>query len=1129
MSRSMLVGCLLLLPCANLAHGQKQEDRNKRDTPGLVVETGARRGACDVLTFTADGKYLLATGDDKVVRMWPVTKDGVDANEEQVLRWPIYREQRGGIYAMAISPDQRRIVVGGYGTIMGMVALLSLPKHKDEPCKVEKVLIPEVNVVNWSLAFSPSGKQVLIGKDNGSIWLWDVTRSKASEVGTHPAPNPTMQNRVRLVVFIDEENCLSVARDGTVHEWDLTQPRATLRRKFRFEKIEVLSSVGYCPQAGLLVAGGEGRTDNGALTAHWVEMRSTNGGQPWRPFLFPLRGHHPSSFAFDQQGRWLAIGVRIIQQQGGFTNVTGGRVFLYDPKNPNVPPLEGPRLTNEPQEIAFHPDGTFLAVAGGDNDEVVLWDLRKQQFAASVQGPARALWSAAFSADEAGRYFGYCPQRKATTAHPNDQGDGAWQVFDLKGLKWAPGKVFRPVAPLETAGGWRVQLDLDTKRQDLWYVVNAQGQKFVLPINRDRYVFPTCYTFLDEPKDKPPRLVVGHYWGMSLFELHNDGPHLVRLFAGHDRDVTAVAPSPDQKSLITASRDQTINIWSLADWPGQPELGAEFVEQGGKVLVRSVEPGCPAWEAGLTPGDEVIVLAVNVNQFLYDPEKKREKERVQYGIKAVGGAAACLERLRQPVPGKELYFEVRRAGEKKPIMTLTTVRQRPALRFLPLSNGEWVLWRWRDFYYATSTHGDSFIGWHVNGKEAGDTPAFYRAEQFRDQFHKPDRIKATVKDLHAKPERLAFADIEPPQVNFAATKRDVRDDDVTTTLSVTPHGEGKDQKVKSVSLWINDYLFKSWNLDQGDVIPAKVTIPRKVFRLGLSELTVQAFNAAGGRGEAKADIIFSSDLRPPGNLYVLAVGVNDYEECRKRSKDPINPTDLDGAVNDAKAIGRIFENQKESKRFRDAKVVPLYDKQVTKEAVLRAMKNLTRDTEPDDLFVLFLGGHGTADPERPGSFTYVPANCDLHKLKETGLTGGEMYAVLQEARCCKLLLFDACHSGDASSSLDVLREMRRNGIGPFVFAACDRDQEAFEYEDPNTNQPNGFFTYALLQATGPAFAEADKNKSGNLDARELFNFVEGYVRVQLEVRNRKQNPRCSPLELLPLLRVIENRIGPPKR
>src|SRR5262249_51234134 len=160
-----------------------------------------------------------------------------------------------------------------------------------------------------------------------------------------------------------------------------------------------------------------------------------------------------------------------------------------------------------------------------------------------------------------------------------------------------------------------------------------------------------------------------------------------------------------------------------------------------------VDLGSPAWEAGLTEGDEVRVFAFNARDFLYDPQRAVPEGR-RKAMGHVGSAEECLARLQRPVPGKQFYFQLKRPGEAKLFETQTTVRQRPLWRFFPTKDNEWVLWRWRDYYYDTSTHGDSYISWQVFS-DPGKVPDFYRAEQFRDRFHRPDKVAATVRTLAA--------------------------------------------------------------------------------------------------------------------------------------------------------------------------------------------------------------------------------------------------------------------------------------------------------------------------------------------------------------------------------------------
>src|SRR6516164_11365405 len=101
---SPFVRCLLFSAVlAGTASGQ--HDRRDRREPALVLNTGGRTGYCDALKFSPDGQFLLAAGDDKVVSIWRHSDHGLDPASLQTLRWPIWREQRGSIYAMDISPD----------------------------------------------------------------------------------------------------------------------------------------------------------------------------------------------------------------------------------------------------------------------------------------------------------------------------------------------------------------------------------------------------------------------------------------------------------------------------------------------------------------------------------------------------------------------------------------------------------------------------------------------------------------------------------------------------------------------------------------------------------------------------------------------------------------------------------------------------------------------------------------------------------------------------------------------------------------------------------------------------------------------------------------------------------------
>ena len=115
-----------------------------------------------------------------------------------------------------------------------------------------------------------------------------------------------------------------------------------------------------------------------------------------------------------------------------------------------------------------------------------------------------------------------------------------------------------------------------------------------------------------------------------------------------------------------------------------------------------------------------------------------------------GGPKAWWAQLRNPEPGVEHGFKIKRDGKRQTPLA-TSVRQRPLWRFFPTPAGEWILWMWQGSYYDTSTKGDSYLGWHVNAPDLAHEPTFYRAEQFRTFYDRRDVIDTLIKthDLKA--------------------------------------------------------------------------------------------------------------------------------------------------------------------------------------------------------------------------------------------------------------------------------------------------------------------------------------------------------------------------------------------
>ena len=593
----------------------------------------------------------------------------------------------------------------------------------------------------------------------------------------------------------------------------------------------------------------------------------------------------------------------------------------------------------------------------------------------------------------------------------------------------------------------------------------------------------------------------------------------------------SVAPSADGKTLVSASRDQTVIGWSLADWPSHPELGARVVVRQGKLIVDSVDAGSPAWEAGLQEGDEIVIFRFNAFDFLYDPNRTLTAHAALF--KQIGGAAECIDRLSRPVPGKEFYFKVVRTGSAKPLEMLTTVRQRPVWRFFPTTDGEWVLWRWRDFFYDTSYRGDSYLGWQLS-RDADETPRFYKAEQYRERYHRPEKLAEGIKDV----EQLAFAAIEPPFIRIHAGERAVKDADLPWSAEVTPSGDRKNQQLARILLWVNDYKMQELTgpFTADTAFHLKTSVPRDKLRRGLNYLTLQAYNQAGGRSETSVEITYDK-LSVTPRLFGLFVGVGNYAKA-------VPPQRALQGGRDAKGLAQAWEKFK-GRPYSAVHIRQLIDQDASADEILKHLKSLREQVRPDDLLVFYLGGHGIDGKELlkvardgnlkleetvlPGEFWFCGPRFELARPSKDGLRAKDVYDALASLPCRKLILLDACHSGAVTGKAigpqygNPVRPLSADGVGPIILAACQPRESA--WEDPLIGLQDvegrafGLFAISVLSALEHNFDDADRNRNAELDAVELADFVRTKVPKMFAVNIQQVLPleTQSPTVMVPLL------------
>jgi WD40 repeat protein len=1148
------------------------DTRHEFLTPGLLLETGARTAACDVLVFTQDGKHLLAAGDDKVVRTWDVTAKGLrksNENEFPILRWPIHRENYGAIYAMALSPDETHVVVAGQGMrTHGFEAAVidrktgALLHGMEPPDKLNEAELPYRRMI-WSLAFSPSGKRVAVGTATGGVWLWDLEKSKSVKlIGDDGGANPerVKLRRIGFLAFDGEDHVVSVNLMGHVLRRSVLvnadDNRRAGNRKFTFDHPVASVSLSRDRRwlAGVLEQ--PARAEEPDQVVQVVSFPDCKQNKSLTIGKDPAIPHQqlPHRTAFSADAKTLAVAVRWVANlkpgdiDSNFFREPGGQVLLFDLSKGNAAPRKGPVQTSYAEALTFHPrNSALLAVAGGDNHEVTLWDTSTNQAVGpAIRSPGHCLWGVAL--DPHNRYVAFQEERAPLPPHPNRRGRGAWRYFDIEQRKFADAKVveqtFRP-KPTTDPEGWKVHFTKPgvAPSSAQWFVEYPNQQLHPLPFDEAKDEFPRCYAFVpaDAKKKRPLRLAVGHYWGFSLYDLPPEGPRRSRLFWGHDGYVAALAVSPDGSRIVTASRDQTLAGWNLDDWPSHPTLGASFLVQDGAIVVKKVDAGSPAWEFGLNAKDRIVDLSEG-RTFIYPRPKSGP------GVDTDADIAA----IQKPRPGARLEVAWRRGAKNAAMYGFGTVVDRPMWRMFPSGGNRWVLWQYRNFFYDCQDGGDFDIGWQRSYDLARvlKRPDFYAAEQFRQPYHKPEIIQRMLRDWTTGDVQAAkFLRIEPPEVTVTRDPPNagpIANEPVRLRVVIRARGPADAQQPRDVLLWVNDYLAESHKIkdllaiNKISATPAGLEyiaeIPANRFRTGENRIIAQCYSKSDFRDQSREPVTVARLGKPAQpKLVGLIAGVGQYKKRNSWLEDL-------QADNDAEVLHHAWKSQ-QGKLFHKVELALFRNGQVTRKAILDHLDVLADRVSPDDLLLLHLGGHGIshnllAKVEVAGKrwvsdaklddvkgFLFCCADLDGAHLPDTTINFDDLYAKLVKLPCHKLILIDACHSGDVQAAMTgdeaPIRILTKDGIGPVILAACAQNESAIESKtliDLVDTPAFGYFSIALreLLQDDSIFELADRApRDGKLSADEVANAVTAGVQ-RILVRQGVRQPQ-HPSTFLPTL------------
>ena len=231
----------------------------------------------------------------------------------------------------------------------------------------------------------------------------------------------------------------------------------------------------------------------------------------------------------------------------------------------------------------------------------------------------------------------------------------------------------------------------------------------------------------------------------------------------------------------------------------------------------------------------------------------------------------------------------------------------------------------------------------------------------------------------------------------------------------------------------------------------------------------------------------------PPRGYALVVGVANYKNLPEKDQ-------LKFSERDAESIFEILINR-EGGNFHYENVHKLTGAKAT----LANLKNeletwLPSIAKEEDRVVVYFAGHGFV---HQGKAYLAPYDLDPANIPGTGYpmeTLGRIIGSKIKAKW-KVLLTDACHSGDITPATDAqtIYQSLQNLDRSLFSLTASRDREQ-SFESAEWGGGHGIFTYYVVKGLEGA---ADESHDGIVTADELGEYVRRNVR---EVTKGKQNP-----------------------
>jgi len=504
---------------------------------GEVIHTYQGHGGnITSVAMTPDGQFIVSGSDDATLRLWNV-KTGEclwisDRHEEDVT-------------AVAMDPNGQFIISGSWDKTLRQLDI----KTGKSPWTFRGQQGHQEGVT--SVAIAPRGRFAVSGGKDKTLQLWDFRTARCLRTFEGHSKEVTA-----VVITPDGQFAVSASRDATLWLWELAKTKKL--RSFEGHKKDV-TAVAVTPDGRFVISGSDDLTLRlwDLTTAKCLRIFEGHKGGITSVAMIPGERSVISASKDNTLRLWDLATAKCL------------RIF------------EGHKATVT--TVAVSPKGLFI-VSGSDDRTLRLWDPSTAKCFQILKGHKESVTAVVVPANE-----------RFVISASKDKTLRLWDLETTRCLRTFTGHQKSVTSMAVTPDGqfalsgsddstlrlWNLELEaqyheatIQVCRQKSHRDVQSATQHFRQQMSWAQAALETgkavtAYKYLTHARSIPgyeraPELLTFNATiSKTLPRKSLRGKWLLRIFKGHNKGVTTVVVTPDERFVVSGSKDTTLRMWDL--------------------------------------------------------------------------------------------------------------------------------------------------------------------------------------------------------------------------------------------------------------------------------------------------------------------------------------------------------------------------------------------------------------------------------------------------------------------------------------------------------------------------------------------------------------------------------------